>query len=319
MKIKNTAILFMLGLFFLSSTEGFSKEKKEQAAAKKKTTAATPAPVAIARPKAGDDVESLFATLNETLEENRKIRTSLKEVQQTLQGKIVENQDLKKEMGKLESLALERNRELTGETKDLKQQIKDSEAAMQKFETEKRLFYKEKERIEKESIQIKDENEKLRKTLATSVLEEEKEAILKAVKENGMAAQKAEARIAQVNIENQIQKNELIAAQYQMGNVLFQMKRYPEAVAAYKKVIERDPTNAWAYHNMAVIEDYYLNDSKSAYIHYQRYLDYKALDEEAGEVRRRVLDLNFLSKLAPETPLKNDFEKFHQETRNAKI
>ncbi len=46
-------------------------------------------------PVKGGSEEALFNTLNETLEENRKIRVSMKEIQQALQKKTIESEDLK--------------------------------------------------------------------------------------------------------------------------------------------------------------------------------------------------------------------------------
>ncbi len=267
----------------------------------------------------GDNEETLFNTLNEALEENRKVRIAMKELQQALQKKTIEAEDLKSELRKLESLALERNRELGQKVKDLDTQIKSTTDSAAKFELEKDEFTKEKKRIKEETRASQLENSKLRKMLANAVLQDEEDEILATARENSEVAKKAQERVIQLNTENQIFKNDIATVYYQMGNVLFQVKRYPEAAEAYKKVIGYDQSNSWAYHNLAVIEDFYLNDSTSAYQHYQLYLNYKPADEDAQEVRRRVLDINMLDKIAPVTPLKRDFDKFHQESNRAKL
>lgn len=267
----------------------------------------------------GDNEETLFNTLNDALEENRKARISLKELQVALQKKTIEAEDLKSELRKLEGLALERNRELGQKVKALDDQIKTTNQTSAKFELEKDEFTAEKKRIKDESRAMQLENSKLRKMLAGSILQSEEDAILATAHENSEVARKAQERVIQLNTENQNFKNELSTAYYQMGNILFQTKRYTEAAEAYQKVIKNDPSNSWAYHNLAIVEDYYLNNQHSAYEHYQLYLNYKPADEEAQEVRRRILDLNLLQKVAPSTPLKKDFEKFHQETQSPKL
>jgi tetratricopeptide (TPR) repeat protein len=267
----------------------------------------------------GENEETLFNTLNEALEENRKVRIAMKELQQALQQKTIESEDLKSELRKLESLALERNRELGQKVKDLDAQIKTTNETAAKFELEKDEFTRDKKRIKDEMRASQMENSKLRKMLANSVLQDEEDAILQTARENSEVAKKAQERVIQLNTENQTFKNDIATVYYQMGNVLFQVKRYPEAAEAYKKVIAYDPSNSWSYHNLAVIEDYYLNDPTAAYEHYQLYLNYKPADEDAQEVRRRILDLNMLDKIAPMTPLKKDFDKFHQESTRAKL
>ncbi len=277
-------------------------------------------PTAVKRDAAkGDNEETLFNTLNETLEENRKIRVAMKELQQALQKKTIEAEDLKSELRKLEALALERNHELGQKVKDLDDQIKASADKSAKFEIEKDEFMKEKKAIKEESHAKELENIKLRKMLGNSVLRDEQEELLKTARENSEMAKQSQEQIIKLNTENQTFKNELATAYYQSGDILFQVKRYGEAVEAYQKVISYDPANSWAYHNLAVIEDYYLNQPQLAYQHYQLYLNYKPADEAAQDVRRRILDLNLLDKVAPTTPLKRDFDKMHRESTNAKF
>ncbi len=301
----------MIGMIILGVTASASAQTSQEA---KEVSAEAMKQL----PKGGSE-EALFNTLNETLEENRKIRATMKEVQQALQKKTIENEDLKTELRKLEALALERNRELGLKVADLDKQIQASKDAAAAFDAEKAEFRTEKKKILEETRQSQTENSRLRKMLANSVLEEEKETIVQMARENGAVAERAQSRVTQLNTENQTFRANLAAAYYEMGNLYFKIKSYPEAVAAYKKVLEYDPANSWAYHNLAVIEDYYLNDRNAAYEHYQLYLNYKPVEEEAAEVRRRVLDLNLLQKVNPGTPLEKDFDKLHHESRNAKL
>lgn len=318
--IKKTVLTVILMSLICPSASwaAFEFMKKESKPEPQKKEAALPASEQRETPKT-ENVETLFSTLNETLEENRKIKTGLKELQQSFQKKTIENEELKKELKKLEGLALERNRELSDRAKELEGKLKGSETSAQEFLKEKERFDQEKNQVRQESAIIQEENKKLKQTLASSVLEEEKASIIKIAKENGDAARKAGTSMVHLNAENQKMKNNLAAVQYEMGNVYFLLKRYSDSVKAYSRVLEYDPANAWAYHNMAVIEDYYLGDSQAAYAHYQQYLNYKPLDEEAQEIRRRVLDLNLLQKVSPDNPLKSDFDQVHKETRNPAI
>lgn len=286
--------------------------------AAEKSTAAESDRVMDMTPKNASE-ETLFYTLNETLEENRKIRISLKEIQQAYEKKTIENEDLKNELKKLEGLALERNRELLTQTRQLESRLKDTQKAAEMVKEEQEQFQEEKESILAKVDATEEENQKLKAVLADSILETEKQEILEAVEKNGEAAIIAQKRLSELNRENQEYKNNISAAYYEMGNVLFQIRQYEEAAENYRKVISMDPAHAWAHHNLAVIEDYYLNDSDSAYEHYQLYLNYKPIGEEAQEVRRRVLDLNLLQKMSTTSPLKSDFDRYHRETGNAKL
>ncbi|HRK62115.1 MAG TPA: tetratricopeptide repeat protein [Candidatus Omnitrophota bacterium] len=300
-----------------SVPSGFAQEKKKAVPVPQQQIA--PAPTNQSKVAQNASEETLFYTLNETLEENRKIRVSLKEMQQAYEKRTIENEELKAELKKLEGLALERNRELLNQTKALEMKLKETEASAVTAAQDHKQFNEEKEKILAEINQAQAENEKLRTLLANSILEEEKEALMRAAQQNGVAAQKAHDQLTRLNQENQAYKNNVSEAYYEMGNVLFQIRKYPEAAANYRKVIEHDPAHAWAYYNLAVLEDYYLNNAKSAYEHYQLYLNYKPVEEEAGEVRRRILDLNLIQKMTPTSPLKSDFDSYHKETNNPKF
>ena len=125
------AFVMFLQLTLLMSIEAVTENQKtslvqSQAASLKKEI-----------PKNDNNEETLFNTLNETLEENRKIRIGMKEMQSALQKKTIETEDLKSELRKLENLALERNRELGQKVKDLDTQMKTTTENSAKFELEK--------------------------------------------------------------------------------------------------------------------------------------------------------------------------------------
>lgn len=311
-----TVIIFF-AVFCGLTPFGYTQEKKKAAAAPQQQIA--PATTSQSKVAQNASEETLFYTLNETLEENRKIRVSLKEIQQAYEKKTIENEELKTELKKLEGLALERNRELLNQTRALEMKLKETETSAVSVAQEHKQFNEEKEKVLAEINDAQAENERLRQLLSTSILEEEKEALMRAAQQNGVAAQKAHEQLTHLSKENQAYRHSVSEAYYEMGNVLFQIRKYTEAAANYRKVIEQDPSHAWAYYNLAVLEDYYLNDAKSAYENYQLYLNYKPMEEEAQEVRRRILDLNLLQKMTPTSPLKSDFDSYHKETNNPKF
>jgi hypothetical protein len=67
------------------------------------------------------------------------------------------------------------------------------------------------------------------------------------------------------------------------------------------------------HHNLAVIYDYYLNDQPMALHHYKKYMDLEPLQKESHKIRERMLDLELLSKVVPDYPLKLDFSEYHRQ------
>ena len=175
--LRLTAMIFS-AVLGASIPSGFAQEKKKAVPAPQQQIA----PAATNQSKVAQNAseETLFYTLNETLEENRKIRVSLKEIQQAYEKKTIENEELKTELKKLEGLALERNRELLNQTKALEMKLKETEASAVTAAEDHKQFNEEKEKVLAEINNAQAENEKLRNLLSTSILEEEKEALKEA-------------------------------------------------------------------------------------------------------------------------------------------
>lgn len=275
-----------------------------------------PAAVTTAGGEEGDtNVQALLTTLNETLEENRKIRETLKGLQQSVEEKTIENKRLNGQIQDLEALSIQGNKQLTDKVVQLQTKLKETSDAVKSSESDKKSFENEKQKILDEIEHLRDENKKIKELLKTSVLQEEKDRLMKLISHNEDATMRAVQKLAEQNSENQQMKQELDSAYYNLGNTLFKLRDYQGAVAQYEKAIEWNPTNAWAHHNIAVIYDYYLFKEDLAVLHYQKYLDYKPAKEEAHEIRRRILDLSMLKKVAPTNPLEMDFKAFHKQDK----
>lgn len=269
-----------------------------------------------AAPEGGDtNVQALLTTLNEALEENRKIRESFKNLQQSLEEKTIENKRLNGQIQDLEALSIQGSKQLTDKVVQLQSKLKETSDAVKASEGDKKAFEGEKQKILDEIESLRDENKKVSHLLKTSVLKEEKERLLKLIGKNEEANAKAVKTLAQKNSENERLKEELDSTYYNLGNTLFKMRDYEGAVAQYTKSIEWNPNNAWAHHNLAVIYDYYLGKEDLAILHYQRYLDYASPREEVHEIRRRILDLSMIKKVTPSTPLQIDFDKLHKQDK----
>ncbi len=262
-------------------------------------------------PNAG--VQTLLSTLNETLEENRKIRESLKTLQQSLEEKTVENSRLTSQIQRLETVSIQGSRQLTEKVGQLQGELDKSADAIQKSEAEKKAFDKGKQQILDEMAQLQKENKKITELLKVSLLKEEKESLLKLIQHNEKANLNAMKHLARVDTVNEKLRQELDQAHFRLGNSLFETRDFEGAVMEYQKALQWNPGNAMAHHNLGIAYDYYLNKTDLALIHYQKYLNYEAIPEKAREVRRRILDINLLKKVTPDTPIKNDFDDFHKD------
>ncbi len=289
-----------------------TKPKSQLAAASSPGLKGAPPPPPSAQ-NAEAGVQTLLSTLNETLEENRKIRESLKTLQQSLEEKTVENSRLTGQIQKLETVSIQGSKQLTEKVEQLQSELNKSAETIQKSEAEKQAFDKGKQQILDEMEQLQKENKKIGELLKSSLLKEEKEELLKLIQHNEKAALGAVNRVAEVNAVNEKIRQELDEAYFKLGNSLFEMRNFEGAAAEYKRALQWNPANAWAHHNLGIVYDYYLNQTDLALIQYQKYIDYEAAPEKAGEIRRRILDINLLKKVTPDTPLKNDFDDFHKD------
>ncbi len=301
---------FFCGLWMMPwfQADGLYAESKPSAESEKSKSQ----PAASA-PNSEAGVQMLLSTLNETLEENRKIRESLKTLQQSLEEKTIINSRLTDQIQKLETLSIQGNKQLTEQVGQLRGELDKSAEAVQKSEAEKQAFDKGKQQILDEMDQLRKENHKIEELLKTALLQEEREELLKLIQHNENATLRSVKRVAEVNAVNEKLRQELDAAYFELGNSLFEMRNFEGAAAEYKKALQWNPANAWAHHNLGVVYDYYLNRTEWAMIEYQKYLDYESAPEKVHEIRRRILDLHLLQKVTPVTPLKNDFDEFRKE------
>ncbi|HPS37553.1 MAG TPA: hypothetical protein PLL75_07510, partial [Candidatus Omnitrophota bacterium] len=75
----------------------------------------------------GQNLEKLLFTLNETLEENRKIRQNMRDLQAAFEKVTVEKSDLTNQMRKVEQFTIQRTRDSNKAIEDLKGQLETSQ------------------------------------------------------------------------------------------------------------------------------------------------------------------------------------------------
>lgn len=254
-------------------------------------------------------VETLMATLNETLAENRKIRASMGSLQDALEKMTIENNVLASQLNKIQSEKKQEDTQGREKVTLLEQQMTDLSENLKELETQNRKFDQKKKEAEERLAEIRKENKKLKGLLGNSILASERDQYVKIIGETEKAANQAVSQIAEVNLENQKLKQELTETHFHLANTFTEARYYKSAIEEYRKALLFDPSNPWIHYNIAVLYDYYLDNNEKALLHYREFLSLKPAQEKALEVRERVLDLKMLKKVIPEAPLKSDFLK----------
>ncbi len=262
-----------------------------------------------------ENIETVLSTLKETLEENLKIRKNTKALQEAFEKAVFENDNLKNQIRQLETQTSEERQKLNNKIAALGNQLREASGNDEHLQSEKKRALGVKENLERQRDELNKENERLKKILSDSILKKEKEELITLLKNNHESTEEAFKKFSDVNRENQQLKEELAQNNFAMGNIYFGQRNYEAALELYQKTLEWNPAFAWAHHNMGIIYDYYLDDRGAAVSHYEKYLNYKAPEEQGQEIRRRILDLNLLDKVSPDMPLKPDFEKLYKESR----
>lgn len=259
----------------------------------------------------GQNVEKLLSTLNETLQENRRIRESMRDLQSSFEKATMEKIDAAERVKKAEQLVIQRNMEAGRQISELSAQLENTKKEMKKIKAGSGVSTEQKTEMEKKLEGIKSENLKLQELLKSSILTAERDQILEQMKKNDEAVQNAVAQVSSVDQENIALKTQLVQSYFDLGNLFYDLGRYEDAEIQYRHVLKWDPYHTWSHHNLAIIYDFHLHKIAEAIAHYQKYLLLKLPSEEAEKARMRLWDLTQLTKVTPRSPLKKEFDE-HQ-------
>lgn len=266
-------------------------------------------------PPEDENVQKVMATLDETLKENRDLRGEVEKNIQEVENVKAQN-----------TLLANQIRELQAQIEALKKEsgAKDAELRKREEDLKNQLDLLEKERQASDRVKVEageqvkafeEENARLQTFLDESVLKGEKKNLRKVVKEASKTNKRAVKALSKSESARMDMKNELAEQYYTIGNMYFDKQQYRKAASNYRKALKMNPNDSWAHHNVAVIYDYYFHKSKKAIYHYKKYLRLKPLEEEAWDVRERVLELDTLRYMVPARPVKEDFNKYHRDLK----
>jgi len=255
------------------------------------------------------DVEVLVNTLNEVLEENRKMRKTLTDHE----GNV---EKLKEENGVLRGQVQRLKRTETKGGQEDQEKLKLSQEELEKLKRHAEELVSENEKLvqlkadyEKKVPDLEDKARKLEGILDKAILEGEREEYLHLIQSAQEMTNRTFVELAASKEYMQTLEHEMTDAYFNLGNLFYDMRDFDKAIVSYKKVLDIHPTHAWIHHNLAVIYDYYVHDDLQALYHYRQYLQLKPIEEEAAQIRERILEMELKKNMLPDEPIRQDYNE----------
>lgn len=288
-------------IIFLLLVFNFSIAFSAQAADSKMSTAKT-----MNTPSSGGS-EAILQTLDETLAENRKLKEQLKGAESKNSQFVAESKLLKSQVRTLQKQQEERSdldsqaaERLRSQLQDLKKQNKRLEDSLRKSEDQKNDNLKEISELENRISAME-------QTAKRAIPETQKKDLLGKIESANEAEKKAYAELADSVRANENFKKELGQNYYRLGNMNFELQRYKQAAEYYQMNLALTPNDPAASYNLAVVNDFYLNDQPSAIDYYKRYLTAAPDDDAVKKVQERLLELELGQLVIPPAPLDKDY------------
>lgn len=258
-------------------------------------------------------IDAILTTLNESLEENKKLRIDAESAQDEYNKASIENNVLRSQLRSLQaefdaskSQTTAKEVQMQKEMEKLKDQIRNLKSESEKSEEFKKF-------AEQTLIHTEAENAKVKNILKSSILESERDAYVKVLGESQKKANEAAEQMMLAKRQNERMRSELASAYYNLGNMLANSGQYRSALTEYKKSLKLNPNDAWAHYNSAIIYDYYLNKHEKALLHYKKYLNLEPAEKELNKVRERVLEMELVKPVTPGQPLRPDFNDYQDQ------
>ncbi len=300
--LKAFLLFFVFTSYFSLCSNGFAKTSQEAAQTAK------------ASEESQAQIDTVVETLNETLTENRALRDESKKTKEELKTAQVERGVLESQIRRLMK-ETERGKVDAGErVKTLEKQVGGLTQTIDGLKKETESHQKIRDEAEEKLTKIQDENQKVRGLLNHAILESERDSYIKLINEAKKRSHEAMEKIHSLGAESEYLKNELSRAHYNLGNIMFRSKMVDEAITHYERALELNPSDPWIHHNLGVLYDYYQKNDEAAMLHYREYLRLKPVEEEANEVRTRLLDRELSQYVVPPEPLKFEFQKSDRRT-----
>lgn len=280
------------------------------AAAQQKEAGTPAAPVESGSGTGGEDIGTVLNTLNEALGENQTLKGELETARGEMKKVVLEGNALRsqvkafeKDKARAEKQWEERVTKLTDELRSRQKEIQEMKDKIQDAELRSKV-------LEEEKKTLSEERKKLNELMEKGMVEGEREEYDKLLSEAQSASDSSLEKIRAIDTERERLREESANLNFQLGTVAFDNRDFESAVLYFQKTLELRPSDANANHNLGIIFDYYVPDPDRAIYHYRRYLNLIPLEENANEIRERILALRIgKSVVPPAEPLKRDFFK----------
>lgn len=296
-------------LFMLTSSAFAMPEILDQIFNKKKEPAEEAVPGGAVKPREGSNIEEVLATLDEALKENRKLRQQITAMEEDLKKVPLESNVLKSQIRTLQHDLEEAKQRSQSDRQVLtvrQEEIKKKDELLTQHAAElEEIKIRSQSRTEK----LREDVEKFRGLLKSSILTEERDEYRGLIQRAEEQSNRAVKELSDMTNSYKSMEHQLGLAYYDLGNKYFESKNYRNALAQYEKAITLNPDDPWAHHNLGVIYDYYAQNKQAALFHYEKYLQIKSADEDAADIRERVLELKLGSMAIPHEPLTPNFKK----------
>jgi tetratricopeptide (TPR) repeat protein len=262
----------------------------------------------------GENVEVILKTLKETLDENRSLKKQIADLRDESKKIVSESSALRGQLQIFEKDKARATGKQDAKIDELSSRLKKNQEELDVLQKKLNETEESAKAANSEKEALKEENQRLQETLQGSVLPGESQQIQQLIKESDTANQEAVVKLMDADREKEKLKAEAAELYFVLGNEAFKKRDFESALLNYQRVLQLNPADADAHHNLGIIFDYYVPDPDRAIYHYRNYLDMKPIEENANEIRERILVLRLGKTIIPPEPLKKDHYKYSHVT-----
>ncbi len=229
---------------------------------------------------------SLAQTLKETLAENKRLKQEKENLEEKLNGAVMRA-----------NIFAERIRRLNDQIENLQSRITSlQEEEQQEKETIQSELNQQLQACADNLEDSKEKNKSLRKFIASIQKKREQDEYFSMWQEAEQELMALKVKLKELATAKERLTQESGKAHYNLGNLFFRNGKYAKAAAEYEMALNALPEDADIYYNLAVLYDYYLDDSEKAKVYYSKYLRKNPGADESLFVKERIAENGFKSK-----------------------
>ena len=256
------------------------------------------------------DMQAPIEMVNDTLEENRKLKKDIASVQGGFERMAIENNLLKSKARTLERRLDQKDEEKKGTLSIVKMKQDEIGTMKQQSDEIQKKYLAERDKVKKAQEQISQLEEKIK----SAILESERDEYRAKIQMLKGQADGAVREVSRVAASQTGLQAELGQTYFRLANQLFEERKFGESAEFYEKALHYNPRLSYAHYNLGVVYDFYLNDNQKAIAHYRSFLSLEPEDDSSGKVKERMVSLELIKNLVPDMPLRLDFNELHKKS-----